>query len=100
MTAPSYPTSEFVGRDEEPSVLRARLDQACAGAGAVALLFGEPGVGRTLQLRAALRGDQESTDRMFGVTDGTVPVGDFFAPENLQRVMAVARRRQERLVTA
>src|SRR5262249_55881189 len=44
-----WPSSvtEFVGREEELTVLRARLDQACAGAGGIALLSGGPGIGKT-----------------------------------------------------
>ena len=39
------------------------------------------------QLFAALRYDQEQTNRFFGVMAGTVPVAEFFAPENLGRIM-------------
>jgi flavin-dependent dehydrogenase len=39
------------------------------------------------QLFAALRYDQEQTNRFFGVMAGTVPVQEFFAPENLGRIM-------------
>jgi hypothetical protein len=48
----------------------------------------EPPDIRTLQLRAALRGNQADTDRFFGISAGTVSVADFFAPENLARVLA------------
>jgi flavin-dependent dehydrogenase len=40
-----------------------------------------------LQLFGALRGNQEQTDRMFGTFAGTVPIPEFFAPENLGRIM-------------
>src|SRR5262249_34992317 len=37
------------------------------------------------QLFAALRHDQEQTNRFFGTIVGTVPIPEFFAPENLGR---------------
>jgi flavin-dependent dehydrogenase len=43
------------------------------------------------QLFAALRHDQEQTDRFFGTFAGTVPVPEFFAPENLGRIIAGAQ---------
>ncbi len=52
----------------------------------------EPPSPQTLQLRAALRGNQEDTSRFFGVTAGTVPVSEFFSPENVQRILAARRR--------
>ena len=56
-----YPIGEFVGRDEELALLRAGLDQACAGLGRLILLAGEPGIGKTrtadeLAADARLRG--------------------------------------------
>lgn len=42
------------------------------------------------QLFAALRHDQEQTDRFFGTFTGTVPIPEFFAPANLVRIMSVA----------
>jgi flavin-dependent dehydrogenase len=39
------------------------------------------------QLFAALRHNQEATDRFFGVFAGTVPIPEFFAPENLARIV-------------
>jgi flavin-dependent dehydrogenase len=42
------------------------------------------------QLLAALRGNQEQTDRFFGTIAGTVPVPEFFAPDNIGRIMAAA----------
>lgn len=39
--------SAFVGRQHELSVLRARLDDALEGAGSVALIAGEAGIGKT-----------------------------------------------------
>ena len=43
------------GRDSELAALTADLDAACAGAGSVALVIGEPGIGKT-QLATALAG--------------------------------------------
>jgi 2-polyprenyl-6-methoxyphenol hydroxylase-like FAD-dependent oxidoreductase len=40
------------------------------------------------QLFGALRYDQKETDRFFGTIAGTVPIPEFFAPENLGRIMA------------
>jgi 2-polyprenyl-6-methoxyphenol hydroxylase-like FAD-dependent oxidoreductase len=39
------------------------------------------------QLFAALRHDQEQTDRFIGTVVGTVPIPEFFAPENIGRIM-------------
>jgi hypothetical protein len=43
------------------------------------------------QLFAALRHDQEQTDRFFGTFVGTVPVPEFFSPENIGRIMGAAQ---------
>ena len=42
------------------------------------------------QLFGALRGNQADTDRFLGCIAGTTPIGEFFAPENLQRILAGA----------
>lgn len=42
------------------------------------------------QLFAALRHDQEQTNRFFGIIAGTVPIPEFFAPENLGRIIGAA----------
>ncbi len=42
------------------------------------------------QLFAALHHDQEQTNRFFGALVGTVPIPEFFAPENLGRIMGAA----------
>ena len=42
-------------------------------------------------LLRAISASQHDTDRFFGVTAGTVPAEEFFAPENLARIMAAAR---------
>jgi flavin-dependent dehydrogenase len=44
-----------------------------------------------LQIRAALRGNPADTARFYGVNAGTVPAYEFFAPENVQRILAAAR---------
>jgi flavin-dependent dehydrogenase len=40
----------------------------------------------------ALQGNQEAINQFWGVLDGTVPVQEFFAPENTGRIIAQARR--------
>ena len=40
----------FVGREAQLQRLRAKLDEACNGHGAVAMLLGEPGIGKTRML--------------------------------------------------
>lgn len=42
------------------------------------------------QLFAALRGNQEEADRFIGTIAGTVPIPEFFAPENLGRIISGA----------
>jgi flavin-dependent dehydrogenase len=42
------------------------------------------------QLFAALRRDQDQTNRFFGTIAGTVPVPEFFSPENVGRIMGAA----------
>lgn len=42
-------------------------------------------------LLGALAGDREATGQFYGVLDGTVPVAEFFAPENIGRIMAHAQ---------
>jgi 2-polyprenyl-6-methoxyphenol hydroxylase-like FAD-dependent oxidoreductase len=43
----------------------------------------EPPTPEMRQLFGALRGNQAQTDRFFGTIAGTVPIPEFFAPENL-----------------
>jgi hypothetical protein len=50
----------------------------------------EPPPPEMQQLFAALRHHQEQTNRFFGVMAGTVPVAEFFAPENVGRIMGAA----------
>jgi len=42
------------------------------------------------QLLAALQGNQEQTNRFFGLAEGTTSIPEFFSPENIQRIMAAA----------
>jgi 2-polyprenyl-6-methoxyphenol hydroxylase-like FAD-dependent oxidoreductase len=46
----------------------------------------EPPPPEMQQLFGALRGNQADTDRFFGLLAGTVPVPEFFSPENMQRI--------------
>lgn len=50
----------------------------------------EPPPPEMQQLFAALRHDQEQTNRFFGTIAGTVPVQEFFAPDNLGRIIGAA----------
>jgi flavin-dependent dehydrogenase len=47
----------------------------------------EPLPAEMLQLFEALRYNQEDTDRFIGVTAATVPVEEFYAPENVRRII-------------
>jgi hypothetical protein len=40
------------------------------------------------QLLGALRHNQEQADRFIGTIAGTVPVAEFFAPENVGQIIA------------
>lgn len=51
----------------------------------------EPPSPQMVRLRAALQGNQEEMNRFVGVIWGTVPIGEFFAPENIQRIMSRAQ---------
>lgn len=39
------------------------------------------------RLFTALQGNQAATDRLFGVLGGTVSFPEFFAPDNIERIM-------------
>jgi hypothetical protein len=43
-----------------------------------------------LQLFGALAENQNDTDAFFGALEGTVPVADFFAPTNVERIVRAA----------
>jgi flavin-dependent dehydrogenase len=49
------------------------------------------------QLLTALQGNQEQTNRFFGLIAQTTPVPEFFAPENVERIFAAARLRESSL---
>jgi hypothetical protein len=40
------------------------------------------------QLFAALQGNQEQTNRFFGLAEGTTSFSEFLSPENIQRIRA------------
>ena len=46
-----------------------------------------------IQLLEALRGDPEETGRFLGTVTGTVPVREFFSPENVGRIVRGAALR-------
>jgi 2-polyprenyl-6-methoxyphenol hydroxylase-like FAD-dependent oxidoreductase len=50
----------------------------------------EPPPPHMQQLFAALHANQEQTNRFFGTIAGTVPIPEFFSPENLGRIVAEA----------
>jgi hypothetical protein len=47
----------------------------------------------TQQLLAALPGNQVDTNRFLGTLAGTVPIPEFFAPENVLRIIGAASQR-------
>jgi flavin-dependent dehydrogenase len=49
----------------------------------------EPLPKELMQIRAAVRGDQEATNQFFMAREGMIPRETFFNPENLQRIMAL-----------
>jgi flavin-dependent dehydrogenase len=51
----------------------------------------EPPPAEMQQLLGALRGNQADTDRYMGLIAGTTAIPEFFAPENLGRIMATAQ---------
>jgi flavin-dependent dehydrogenase len=53
--------------------------------------FGPPPP-QMLQLYSALRGNQADTDRFFGLITEAVSVPEFFAPDNIQRILSAASR--------
>jgi flavin-dependent dehydrogenase len=50
----------------------------------------EPPTPQMSRLLAALRGNQDDTDQFIGVIAGTVPISEFFAPGNIQRITGAA----------
>jgi 2-polyprenyl-6-methoxyphenol hydroxylase-like FAD-dependent oxidoreductase len=49
--------------------------------------FAEPPPPEMQRLLHALRGNQTQTNRFLGVWAGTVPIHEFFAPENLAQIL-------------
>ncbi|MBW4502022.1 MAG: NAD(P)/FAD-dependent oxidoreductase [Scytonema hyalinum WJT4-NPBG1] len=50
----------------------------------------EPASPEAMRLLAALQGNQREIDRFWAVEAGTVPIQDFYSPENIQRIMGAA----------
>ena len=50
----------------------------------------EPPPPEIQQLFGALRGNQPDTDRFFGLIAGTTSIPEYFAPENMQRIIGAA----------
>ena len=50
----------------------------------------EPPAPQMSRLLAALHGNQHDTDQFIGVIAGTVPVAEFFTPDNIQRITGTA----------
>ena len=48
---------------------------------------------RSMELRAALRGNQPDTDKYMGLVNGTVSREEFFDPENIQRIFREAEQK-------
>jgi hypothetical protein len=46
------------------------------------------------QLTAALRGNQDATDRFIGTLAGSVSIAEFFAPENIGRIIGAAEQQK------
>jgi len=44
------------------------------------------------RLITALHGNQHDTDQFIGVIAGTVPIPEFFAPGNIQRIIDTSRK--------
>ncbi|MDB5065402.1 MAG: oxidoreductase [Chloroflexi bacterium] len=53
----------------------------------------EPPTAEMQQLFRALEGDQPQIDRFFGAHQGTVPIREFFASDNLRHIVAAAAAR-------
>jgi flavin-dependent dehydrogenase len=66
---------------------RAMYDMTCQFASL------EPPAPEMQQLMGALLTNQTDTNNFFGAIDGTVPIPEFFAPENLGRIIGAAQAR-------
>jgi MoxR-like ATPase len=60
----------LIGREAERAALRALAAEARAGDGAIVLLAGEAGVGKTMLARAVLAGSGLDVAMGFGVQEG------------------------------
>jgi DNA-binding SARP family transcriptional activator len=85
----------LVGRDAETGALVRHWDRACAGASAMVLVSGEPGVGKSrlvAELTAAARtsGALVATTRCFGVSGRLplAPVADWLRSDDLRAAIA------------
>jgi 2-polyprenyl-6-methoxyphenol hydroxylase-like FAD-dependent oxidoreductase len=56
----------------------------------------EPPPPEILQLIAAVHTSQEETNRFLGLLAGTTPIPEYFAPENVQRIIGAAQATQPR----
>ena len=54
----------------------------------------EPPPAELQQLLGAMRGNQEAMDDFMSVMAATLPAPEFFAPDNVARIMAAAPRAQ------
>ena len=52
----------------------------------------EPPTPQMTRLITALHGNQHDTDQFIGVIAGTVPIPEFFAPGNIQRIIDTSRK--------
>jgi tetratricopeptide (TPR) repeat protein len=75
------PQQVFVGRDDELSFLRARLNTALDGQGGIVLVGGEPGVGKTTLVRQLIReAEAKGALALFGrcyEIEGALPYSPF-----------------------
>ena len=79
------PQRPFVGREAEMSLLSAALEQACAGHGGVALLVGEPGIGKTCTAEElAAQATQQSAQVCWAATEDIVPFAEERPPHDVQ----------------
>ena len=46
---------------------------------------------RSMELRAAIQGNQPDTDRIMGVLTGSVPKEEFFNSQNIRRILSQAK---------
>jgi flavin-dependent dehydrogenase len=85
----------FSGREPLAAALEAyarRRDESAAQGYQNTIQFAtlEPPPPEMGRLMAALQHDQEQTNRFFGMVIGTYPASEFFAPDNIARIMSAA----------